>query len=279
MARKKKIKIPKEYGYCHVSVVPMRKRPQDDAEMVSQLLFGETISVLAIKNKSWVQVRSDHDGYKGWIDPKMITWVTEEDHEKYQTNVSVCLDLVGNLINNDVSFPILMGASFANYDGISFKTPMGKYVFNGQAVLAHATDKKIDILLRMARKYLHAPYLWGGRSPFGIDCSGLTQVLYKMIGVSLPRDASDQATYGEIVDFVELTQPGDLAYFVNGEGRIIHVGMILQERSIIHASGQVRIDTLDHEGIFNADTKKYSHRLKFIKRILPAYTSLVSEEE
>lgn len=262
-----------------MSAVPVRKRAEDASEMVSQLLFGETITVLSIKNKSWIRVKCDYDGYIGWIDPKMITYIFEEDHEKYQHNVAVSLDLTGNLINNNVSFPVLIGSSFANFDGISFKSPLGKHVYNGQVAIATDVSNKAEILTRVARKYLHAPYLWGGRSPFGIDCSGLVQVLYKIVGVALPRDASQQVDHGRLVDFVELCQPGDLAYFCNDSGKIIHVGMLLDDNQIIHASGQVRIDLLDHVGIYDVEKKKYSHHLKYIKRLLPDRLQSVTEEE
>jgi len=116
--------------------------------------------------------------------------------------------------------------------------------------------------------YLNAPYLWGGRSPFGIDCSGFTQVIYKLNGFKLPRDASQQATIGETLSFIEESESGDLAFFDNEEGNIIHVGIMLENNNIIHASGKVRIDKIDHQGIFNSETNTYSHRLRLIKKIL-----------
>jgi cell wall-associated NlpC family hydrolase len=120
----------------------------------------------------------------------------------------------------------------------------------------------------MAESFVNSPYLWGGRSPYGIDCSGLIQVIFKMIGEKLPRDASQQVTRGETVNFMNLTQVGDLAFFDDEEGNIVHVGMILPENRIVHSSGFVKIDRIDQQGIYNIETKRYSHKLRVIKRIL-----------
>ena len=116
--------------------------------------------------------------------------------------------------------------------------------------------------------YLNSPYLWGGRSPFGIDCSGFTQMVFKLNGIKLPRDAYEQAEIGKTLNFIEETQKGDLAFFDNEEGKIIHTGIIIDKNKIIHSSGKVRIDNLDHYGIFNAETGKYSHNLRLIKKVV-----------
>ena len=121
---------------------------------------------------------------------------------------------------------------------------------------------------RTAKEFLNAPYLWGGKSFFGVDCSGFTQLVYKVNNVKLPRDAYQQAEVGEALSFVEESQPGDLAFFENAEGRIIHVGIMLDDQKIIHASGKVRIDTLDSTGIFNQEMNKHTHKLRFVKSIL-----------
>jgi gamma-D-glutamyl-L-lysine dipeptidyl-peptidase len=126
-----------------------------------------------------------------------------------------------------------------------------------------------EIILKLARRYLYAPYLWGGRSPFGIDCSGFTQVVFMMAGLKLKRDASQQVGQGEGVDFAEQAQAADLAFFDNDKGNIVHVGIVMNNNHIIHAAGQVRIDRLDHFGIFNETLGKYTHKLRLIKRFLP----------
>ena len=151
---------------------------------------------------------------------------------------------------------------------MSLKIDGEKLLYNGQAVSPLEVDPSPELIVKVAKKYLHAPYLWGGRSPFGIDCSGLTQVIFKIFGIKLPRDAYQQAEYGEIVDFVETSQIGDLAFFENKEGNIHHVGIMLGNKEILHASGIVRIDRIDHFGIYHHGKRSYTHKLRFVRRII-----------
>lgn len=264
----KKDKVVKKHGICTVACAPIRARAEDSSEMISQLLFGETFTLLTKKEKSWIKVACSHDGYEGWMDVKQATLLTDAEAKKYETNISVSTDVISFLINEKISFPILLGSNLPSYDGMSFKMPLNKYVFNGNAINPQTQKVGIEFALKIAKKYLNAPYLWGGRSPFGIDCSGFAQCIFKLLYIPLPRDAYLQVALGEMVDFVESSQDGDLAFFENAEGRIIHVGIVLSGGEIIHASGKVRIDKLDHEGIYNRETKKYTHKLKYIKRLL-----------
>jgi len=163
--------------------------------------------------------------------------------------------------------PITIGCSLPYFDGLTCNLEGFEYHFDGQTnSVKHG--KLPQFVSEIASLYLNAPYLWGGRSPLGIDCSGFTQVVFKAAGVRLPRDAYQQAEVGQTLGFVEEASEGDLAFFDNAEGKIIHVGIVLKDRFIIHASGKVRIDKLDHQGIFNRETGKYSHTLRVIKRIV-----------
>ena len=136
---------------------------------------------------------------------------------------------------------------------------------NEENSIVSATREKIS---QTANLFLNVPYLWSGRSFFGIDCSGLTQLVYKVCGLSLPREAHQQAEQGRVLDFIEESQPGDLAFFENGEGKISHVGVMLDNQKIIHAYGKVRIDTLDSSGIFNQELNRHTHKLRFVKSFL-----------
>ena len=110
--------------------------------------------------------------------------------------------------------------------------------------------------------------MWGGKSPFGIDCSGLVQCVYQLHGVQLPRDAHQQATHGQTLGFIDESEPGDLAFFDDDEGKIIHVGLLLENNYILHAHGKVRIDRIDQTGIYNVDTQQHTHKLRIIKKMI-----------
>ncbi len=255
------------FGICQLSIVPIRSKPADVAEIVSQLLFGETYKVLEARRK-WTKIMCSHDGYIGWIDAKQTHKIDKNTHESLQKNCAYALDLVDNAVTPTYFTPILMGSTLPNYDGLNFKINAIKYTYQGQIINPSEVKITTDLLFKIARRYLYAPYLWGGRSPFGIDCSGFTQTIFKMIGLSLKRDASQQVLQGELVDFYEEALPGDLAFFENIKGKIVHVGLILPENKIIHASGQVRIDSFDKKGIYNHDISRYTHHLRIIKRFL-----------
>lgn len=266
------------YGICPLSVVPVRSASSDTSEMVSQLLFGEMVQVLERKGKNWSKVRCTWDNYIGWVDSKQIKPITVAEFETYQKNFACSIELVQNAMTDEHYVPVTIGASLPKYDGLRFSLNGTNFNFSGQAIISSEVKPSAELLIKIARRYLYAPYLWGGRSPFGIDCSGFTQVIFKMLGIPIPRDASQQVEVGEMVDFVEQAQAGDLAFFENRKGNISHVGLLLDDGKIIHAAGQVRIDKIDHFGIFNVDTEKYTHKLRVTKRMLPTEIKAIQQE-
>jgi len=252
---------------CPLSVVPVRSEPSDRSEIVTQLLFGETFSILEEKD-SWLLICLHHDNYEGWIDRKQALPVS--DH--YFNQIS---DKPKHFIADKT------GVCITANDGSEVIVSKGSnlpLVANGLFYIGerkYSTKSKIKIIPKRfaanrvaatAMDYLNAPYLWGGRSIMGIDCSGLVQVVYHMCGLDLPRNAAQQALKGEVIDFVDEVQPGDLAFFDNIAGDIIHVGIIVGPGKILHASGRVKIDKIDHNGIFSGDLGTYSHSLRIIKR-------------
>ena len=254
------------FGICNLSVVPCRKEPSDKSEMVTQLLFGDHFEVLEEK-KSWTLIRIAYDGYECWIDKKQFLPLNDVKGISDSTT-AVTTDLVqlaedenGNMIS------VLLGSSLPKFKDKSFSLGKQKYSFEGENTFPFS-KKKEHIIEEIAKWYLNVPYLWGGRSPFGLDCSGFTQMVFKLSGIKLKRDAYQQAEEGKTLSFLEEAQAGDLAFFDNEDGKIVHVGILLGKEKIIHASGKVRIDKLDHQGIYNEEMKKYTHRLRVVKRFL-----------
>lgn len=256
------------FGICHLTLIPIRKEAAERSEMVSQLLFGETVEVQKTKG-SWSFIRTHFDDYSGWITTKMLTPLSEEQLKKYQSDQKVYLkEAACRVLVNEISLPVTYLAGGSTLLERDNQLILGDHVLglDHNAVL-HRQGDKVDIV-GTALKFLNSPYLWGGRTAFGIDCSGFTQVVFKMNGLVLPRDAHQQAALGKIVHAVNEAHPGDLAFFENDKGRITHTGIILENSGIIHSSGKVHIDRIDEQGIFNVERQEYSHKLTRIKRFL-----------
>ncbi len=256
-----------KYGIVRMSLIPIRKEPGHRSELVNQLLFNDLYEVTASEG-SWLQVKSLHDAYVGWIDSVQHSELTEDEFNKNKNGYAVAFETLCMASSNQTSVAVPYGSFLSGFDGLNFRSGKEKWVYNGKAVEPDY-QKNIQVLDKICSKFINAPYLWGGRSPLGIDCSGFTQVVFRFLGISLQRDAYQQAEQGTLINFVEESQPGDLAFFHNDEGKIIHVGIVLKDQFIIHSSGKVRIDRLDHFGIYNSETSRYSHKLKMIKRIVP----------
>lgn len=259
------------FGIADLSLIPMRSEKSDRSEMISQILFGEMYQVLEMDEK-WVYVRLIHDGHEGWIDRKMYVPVSDEYVVNYRSESPMLTTEVFNIITKDGDYGnklIVAGSVLPFFDAITKKMKIGEDTYTLVSKMKDVgIDSLRDLLIDYALMYYNTPYLWGGRSPYGIDCSGLVQIVYRMAGIDLPRDAADQVNGGQDFSFVEEALPGDLAFFGDDTGTITHVGIIWEQNRIIHASGRVRVDKIDHQGIFNEELKRYTHNLKVIKRII-----------
>ena len=251
-------------GISTLSIVPVRSEPSDRSEMVSQVLFGELFEIIE-QRKNWSHIRLKYDDYTGWIDSKQITFIDDKEAEDISSQpVAVTMDIVQVAINGHNLTPVVMGSSLPFYHEKKFFIGQKEFNYDGQVKIL--TKPEAKTISQNAYMFLNAPYLWGGRSPFGIDCSGFTQVIFKLSGIPLKRDAWQQGEQGTAVDSVDDSKEGDLAFFKNEDDKVVHTGIVLMNNHIIHASGKVRVDRLDGNGIFNAETNLYSHRLAGIKR-------------
>ena len=255
-------------GVSRLGIVPMRAEPSHRSEMVNQLLFGEHYAVLETsRDKQWFNVSNYFDGYKGWICENQHHSISEDYFEQInKSNYKISLDPITSILYNRHPLFIPMGSILPISPNELFKVEE-QLAFNGEAKDL-GQKREYDFVRSIAVKYLHTPYLWGGKTPFGIDCSGYIQQVYKISGYFLPRDSGDQAKKGDSVLF-DVRKPGDLAFFSDvGKKAVSHVGMVIEEDQIIHCSGSVRVDDLSGEGILHADNGKLTHSLIEMRRIL-----------
>lgn len=250
-----------QYGLAHLSVVPIRESANSSSMMISQLLYGDSFKIKE-ERKRYSRIQLAYDGFEGWVANNQLTKISEEDFNSIQStaNPNYNTDFLSYATcGNNELLPIVIGSRIDACELLNHQI---------EATLSTSIKGKKSNLVETALLYLNSPFLSGGRTPFGIDSSGFTQMVYKINGEKLLRTTQEQSKQGEALSFIEESEPGDLAFFDDVEGNIDHVGIILKDNYVIHASGQVRIDRLDHTGIFNADTRNYTHSLRVIKKVL-----------
>ena len=256
-----------EYGVCRLSVVPVRNDPKHSAEQVAQLLFGDHYEVLEITaDKQWTLIRIYSDQSEGWIDWGQHHNISEEYFQQInKTDYKITTDVASPVLYKKSPLTIVMGSIVPISSSELFKIEE-QFAFNGESKgLGQRRDA--DFIALMARKYLSSPFQWGGKSPFGIDHTGLVQMVFKIAGYPLPRNLKQLSSQGRKVTNLEESKPGDIAFFSAKGSALSHCGIILDDNRVIHASGQVRIDALTEEGIVVPETKVYTHFLLSIRRV------------
>lgn len=239
----------------------MRAEPAHRLEIVSQLLFGEAVEVLEADNNGWLRVKCLYDQYEGWVTK---THLIETPHQAL-FNQTIAGEWVNSIMQNGRPMHIPFGATLPESNELS--TGIFTWDFSSaKRVTPHPFTA--EGFLAIAHTFINTAYMWGGRSVFGIDCSGFAQQTFKHFGIAIPRDAYLQAALGESLGFLQEARLGDLAFFDEPDGRITHVGILLNDHEIIHASGKVRVDAIDSQGIVSSDTGVRTHQLRIIKRFL-----------
>ena len=255
------------FGICRLGAIPLRKESSHRSEMISQLLFGEHYYVHEISaDGEWVRVENHFDGYRGWIPSNQHHSISEAYFEQInESDYKICCDTTSTILFQKSPVSIVLGSIIPISTNELFKMEE-QLAFGGESKSIRQ-KREYEYLRQIAIKLRNAPYLWGGRTPFGIDCSGFVQIVFKVCGYVLPRDSSDQSKIGEIITNLDETKAGDLAFFKTGN-KVDHVGIILDDQNIIHASGKVRIDKISEEGIKNSKTGILSHKKPSYRRIL-----------
>ena len=239
----------KKFGVCELSVIPVRKSPVSKSEMVTQLLYGEIFTIINFEEK-WSEICNTHDNYTGWINNTQIRFIERSTYNSLKKNKAIySLDINGSVTNKK---------------GIKFSIPLGSVVSSCLLLNTIFHGKKGILIkskiIKAAKLFLESPYLWGGRITSGIDCSGFSQLIYRICGLEIDRDARQQALQGKKIDSSKIN-PGNLAFFGNSIKEITHVGIMLNKNEIIHAFGKIRIDIVNNEGIINLESKKLTHKI------------------
>ena len=255
------------YALGRFTAAALRQHPRPTGTLASQLLLGEPVTVLA-RERGYCQVRCCDDDFEGYVREDQLLPCTENTFRYQRDNPAFALELYDNLLSDNYGLPVTFGARLPGFDGVRLNHDGRSMTYSGQAILSADLRPGADIVLRLARRWLYCPALEGGRTPTGVDTAAFVQLIFRLVGVRLPRTPLAMCHFGRSVDFVVQCQPADLAFFDDERGRVAHVGLLLPDSRVLHVGDRVRVDKVDHYGIFNVDTGSYSHRLRIVKRLL-----------
>ncbi len=252
----------KKYGMTKVAVVALKAEASHRSELVSELFIFDAFEIID-EDGEWYQIINQFDGYKGWLLKSHSRDIDQNLYYRLEKKTTFTSKLSTKMYWDNILHRVARG-TFLPEQGLFTSLGMDEPIIAAKEIRFMMPEQAIEL----SKKYLNAGYLWGGKSPMGLDCSGFVQVIFRMMNINLPRDASRQIDYGVAVDFLGEVKKGDLAFFENEKGSITHIGIMLGPKEIIHASGTVRIDKMDSEGIFNEDENRYTHKLRLIKRVI-----------
>lgn len=229
------------------------------------MLFGELCEVLE-EQPRWTRIRLESDGQEGWVDSKMICPMKPEEYESHKKaleNAAMVAMPMAYAVseNNGQTIPLTAGTKLPNYQDGRFEVLGVGFRIDPSMVITQPLEMSQQNLLQAVRFFLNIPYLWGGKNAMGMDCSGFTQVIMSLFGKQLLRNASQQATQGTPVASLKDAQAGDLVFFDHKDGKISHVGIVIDPERVIHCSGRVKVEKLDETGIYNIEQGGYSHHL------------------
>lgn len=256
------------YAIGRFTAAALRSKAKENSELLSQVLLGEPLRVLDA-GRTWSKVQCAEDGFEGHMRSNQLLPVDELTFLQQKNNPSFALDLLSPILTDRHGIQVTLGSRLPAFDGMHLFLGNQRFTYSGQAVMSQDIQTEGELMLKLARRMLYVPHLTGGRTPTGIDAPGLVQLVARIVNISLPRTAEAQVQCGRSVDFIVQCQPGDLAFFDDNRGNINHVGLLLPDSRIIHVNDRVRIDAIDHYGIFNYELGKYTHRLRIVKRLLP----------
>lgn len=262
------------YAVCHTAISSLRSSSRERSDQLSQVLFGEVMTIIDRKVNKWVRVLTHSDSNLGWILEDHIVEITADEFNSYSKSNQFSVELFHPVFTSNSSFHIPFGSRLPGFDGLGFTLAGKRYTFSGRTIDTRSKRISGEWITKISKMFLHAPQLPGGRSPLGMDPSSFVQLVFASAGVSLERNFEELVKIGRRVDFVEEAMEGDLALFEKRKGKVIHIGIILPGKQVIHVDGTVRIDIFDHYGIFNKEEQKYSHKLRIIRRALLEDTPL-----